>query len=632
VIVKENKMPDDNKVPAPPPGFHPVTQNDDIDLSAGLVPKGVTLDMSKSRPLSPAVTLDLSKSRPIPPPGFHPVDDIDLSAGLVPKQPMVTNSAGETMPADVAARHALTREGNTFNTPDAATGTPWESTAKIGNAVIDAVMGAGKEGLKTIQGGVALANRAAKALDPFDSAAHPTPQIPTPAAAADTETHGFAEGVGGFGENVLEYMSGEELLSGLSKVAKLEKLAQSSPTVSKLLSNTPSIVKKVFGGATKAAIVGGAQGAAKGAAEGDALGGAEAGAAGGAIGGAVGEAAAPGVKALARIFGLGGRTAEEAMVAAGRPSVTEDANYRQALQTAAPRIVDAAKDASLKTVGDFEDLLHNTAQDIRQKEFGPMIQRNAKQMVSAQPVAQNIRSAITDQMREYAPEEAKELEDFAIKFAKDMPLAKAESDLQYFNAQLKKFYRANAVDQNAALKTSGTVAKYEAAADGLRDLIYGRLKELGENAPEDLQKQYGALKTLERTFAKRATVSDRQAPLNLAQVLSMAGGLTEAGGAILAGHPVAALAGAIPIAVSTAAKARNAPESLIRQGVKAMTKEAAPKAPSAVGAAAKTGAAAGGAQAGQWIRMQLSDGSHIESHPEDVDEVKKREPGAKVIQ
>src|SRR5258708_27209567 len=119
-----------------------------------------------------------------------------LPAGAVLKpisQPMVTNSAGETMPADVAARHALTREGKNFNTPDAATGTPWESTAKIGNAVTDAVMGAGKEGLKTIQGGGALANRAAKALDPFDSAAHPTPQIPTPAAPADTETHGFAE-------------------------------------------------------------------------------------------------------------------------------------------------------------------------------------------------------------------------------------------------------------------------------------------------------------------------------------------------------------------------------------------------------------------------------------------------------
>jgi hypothetical protein len=262
-------------------------------------------------------------------------------------------------------------------------------------------------------------------------------------------------------------------------------------------------------------------------------------------------------------------------------------------------------------------------------------------MVSAQPVAANIRSAITDQMREYAPDEAKELEDFAVKFAKDMPLGKAESDLQYFNAQLKKFYKANAVDQSAALKTNGTVAKYEAAADGLRDLIYGRLKELGENAPEDLQRQYGALKTLERTFAKRATVSDRQAPLNLPQVLSLAGGAGEAVSAVMAGHPVAALAGVVPIAVSTAAKMRNAPESLIRQGVKALGEEAAPKGPSAVGSAVKTAVKSGAALGGQtaltepqkseWVKVRATDGNTYAIHPSDLAEAQKRDPGVQLV-
>src|SRR5438045_3788299 len=118
---------------------------------------------------------------------------------------------------------------------------------------------------------------------------------------------------------------------------------------------------------TKSAALGGAQGGIKGAAEGDAVAGAEGGAAGGALGAGVAEVAGPGIKALARVFGLGGLTGEEAMVKAGRPSVTEDLKFRQSLKTAAPRIVEAAKDTPLKTVGDFEDLLHNTAQDIRQK-------------------------------------------------------------------------------------------------------------------------------------------------------------------------------------------------------------------------------------------------------------------------
>src|SRR6267154_1361967 len=153
-----------------------------------------------------------------------------LPAGAVLKpisQPMVTNSVGETMPADVAVRHAKTREGKSLSTPE-VTG-PWASTAKIGNFVEDAVTGVGKEGLKTVQGVTALANKALPA----------GMRIPTLGATAETETHGIAEGVGGLGENIVEFMSGEELLSGLSKVAKLEKLAQASPTIANLVSKSP---------------------------------------------------------------------------------------------------------------------------------------------------------------------------------------------------------------------------------------------------------------------------------------------------------------------------------------------------------------------------------------------------------
>src|SRR6267154_334241 len=441
------------------------------------------------------------------------------------------------------------------------------------------------------------------------------------------ETKGTAETAGKIGENILEFMAGDAALKNLNLGAKFTKLGK----IATLLEEHPVLAKavEIGGNAIRTGAVGGGQTTLHGGTPEEVA----ASAAGGALTSGAIETAGELARPLARIFGLGGLTGEEAMVKAGRPSVTEDAKYRQALTTAAPRIAEAAKDAPLKTVGDFEDLLHNTAQDIRQKEFGPMIQRNAKQMVSAQPVAANIRAAITDQMKEYAPEEAKELEDFAVKFAKDMPLGKAESDLQYFNAQLKKFYKANAVDQNAALKTSGTVAKYEAAADGLRDLIYGRLRELGENAPEDLQQQYGALKTLERTFAKRATVADRQAPLNLPQVLSWAGGLTEAGGAILAGHPVAALAGAIPIAVSTAAKMRNAPESLIRQGVTALGKELTPQIGESLSSrAAKLGAGFAGAQAGRYVPILFSNGETREIHEEDVDKALKQNPGSKVAE
>lgn len=552
-----------------------------------------------------------------------------------PAQEMVTTSAGEVLPADVAARHARSREGRDMGTPSTNFGTSMAT-------------GYAKEATKTLEGLGDLANKVLPS----------SLQIPTSEASINQilpegserqkalkqnqerlQLQGSGEVIGGIGENILEFASGEEALKSLSLAGRLSKLKK----VADVIEEYPRLAKAMHIGTNimRSAAVGGVQGGVKGAEEDQALSGATGGAIGGAVGAGIGEATAPGLKATARILGLGGRTSEEAFVAAGRPSVSEDAGFRKALTTAAPRILEAAKETPLKTVGDFEDLLHDTAQNIRQKEFGPMVERHGDQMVSAQPVADNIRSAITDQMREYAPEQADELETFASKFKKNMPLAKAESDLQYFNAELRKFYKLNAVDQSAALKTSGTVAKYEAAADGLRDLVYGRLKELGENAPEELQKQYGALKNLERVFGKRATVSDRQAPLNLAQVLSLAGGAGEAATALLMGHPLAAIAGAVPIAVSTAAKMRNAPESLVRQGVKALREEAAPKTP-VIGKIAKRAAAALGAIGGQsagdseqdtsgWVPIQTSDGRRFTIHPEDLEEAQRRDPTLKVL-
>ena len=64
------------------------------------------------------------------------------------------------------------------------------------------------------------------------------------------------------------------------------------------------------------------------------------------------ELAGSGITAVKKILGFG-RTSEEAMVAAGRPTDNDGPKFRQALKTAAPTVVDAAEGKSLKSVGDF---------------------------------------------------------------------------------------------------------------------------------------------------------------------------------------------------------------------------------------------------------------------------------------
>ncbi len=87
-----------------------------------------------------------------------------------------------------------------------------------------------------------------------------------------------------------------------------------------------------------------------------------------------------------------------------------------------------------------------------------------------------------------------------------------------------------------------------------------------------------------------------------------------------------------PIAVSTAAKKLNAPESLILQGVKAFGKELTPQIGESLSTrAAKLGAGFTGAQAGAWVRVQTSDKKMWEVHPEDVAELQRRDPTAKIL-
>ena len=68
----------------------------------------------------------------------------------------------------------------------------------------------------------------------------------------------------------------------------------------------------------------------------------------------------------------------------------------------------------------------------------------------------------------------------------------------------------------------------------------------------------------------------------------------------------------------------------------AAAEELTPKVPSTVGPAIKSVApavgGATGAQVGQWVSMILSNGQKIEVHPEDKEELLRRDPGAKVGQ
>jgi phage gp36-like protein len=435
-------------------------------------------------------------------------------------------------------------------------------------------------------------------------------------------------------ENIAEFAAGDEALEGLSKASKLVALAKKYPQVAEVLNMAKEhpILSKIITGGAKAGTVGAAQGLVKGEEEGKPLEGTIGGAVGGTLGGATGATLTDMPLLLARKLGLGGLTSTEAMVKAGRPRVT-DHNFLQSWDRAKPIIANIDKD-SIKTVGDFEDALHNNAKDLWASQVEPLVNKYGTEVVKGKDVATQILNDFTKDNKSAQWQFPKEW-DAAKEISRiysgkgDMPLVEANDALKQLNATLSKYYKMDPVARHAIGMTDGAIKSYESAADALRDQIYGTI-DTGEGTAtgthQALRQQYGALKDLERVFGKRAVVADRAAPLNFQQIL----GATEAASALLAGHPLVAAAGFTP----WVAKARQAPESLIRQGIGAAQREAtgAPAASAVIGKVLGKPVGVVGAEAGQRVSFIASDGSTHSIPADQIETARRIDPGLKVTQ
>ena len=271
------------------------------------------------------------------------------------------------------------------------------------------------------------------------------------------------------------------------------------------------------------------------------------------------------VKGAAKASGIGLSPIEKLVKAAG-PSV-RDANFPQRLETAAPEIARQNAVSPIKSVQDMSDAAHTAANNLWTQRIEPQITRNASQTIDGRQVANGIRNGIDPGSRDLFPEQAAKAEDLASKFDGPLTLTKSNDYLKTLNAQLKGFYKMSPEARAAAGVTDGRISSMEDAASGLRQQMYAKLDSLGETDPAGLRQQYGALKDVQSVFGKRAIVSGRQAPLNLAQMIAIAGGAGEGASQLLAGHPAAAAAGAVPIAATTLMKYLNSPDSLARRGV-----------------------------------------------------------------
>ena len=475
-----------------------------------------------------------------------------------------------------------------------------------------------------------------------------------------TETHGAAEAVGSGLEGLTEFAAGDEALEAIAKGAKIVAMAKKFPAVAHALemAEKSKTLSKIMTGAGKGAVVGGAQGVVKGAAEGKAAEEGAAGAVGGGLGGGLGESASELAGIVAKRFGVGTTAVEDAT--RGIKPKKGNRNFAEKFQTAAPRMDAEAAISKPESVEDWAD----TAKDARKKlwdtEIQPLVNEHKDVPLDGDAIANRIRAAIPDTMKQYSPAEAKKIEDVANQFvsrgqqgstsmappAQNTFVGNAEEALEHYNALVSKtgYWEKSPSVRAALLKTDGELAGNMATADAIRDELYSKLDEFekmrvqgqptypAQGGPaatvparniQQLKKEYGALRNVEDEIRGRINVVGGQSPTSLKETVGLITGIGQGGwaGAGMAGLPIIE-------------KVANTPE---RQIARAVQKAARPGEEGVISKAVGKGREAAGdvgAQVGAAIPrvyFQSSDGQTHSVPADQLHEALKIDPKLTIV-
>ena len=377
-----------------------------------------------------------------------------------------------------------------------------------------------------------------------------------------TETHGTAEAVGSGLEGLAEFAAGDEALEGIAKGAKIVAMAKKFPAVAQALemAEKSKTLSKIMSSAGKGAIVGGVQGAVKGASEGKAVEEGLVGAAGGGVGGGLGESASALAGIVAKRFGVGTTAVEEATT--GIKPRKRNFKFAENFQTAAPRMDAEATAIKPETIEDWADTAKAARQKLWDTEIQPLVDQHKDVPLDGDAIANRIRAAIPDTMKQYSPAEAKKIEDLANQWtsgggmghqamavpAHNTFVGNAEKALEHYNALVGKtgYWEKSPSVRADLMKTDGELAGNMATANAIRDELYGKLDEFekmrvqgqptypAQGVPaatvparniQQLKKEYGALRNVEDEIRGRINVAGGQSNMSLTEGIGLITGL-----------------------------------------------------------------------------------------------------------
>jgi hypothetical protein len=592
------------------------------------VPAGVTLEpvpQNNSQPsrvtgVPPGVTLEpVSTTRPVSKPGAPLTESEAANSNYATNQsktavPMETSTLGSVY-------HSLEKGNETSADPRAHAAAEYGKRVQAGlDAANRGEITASGVGLGAVKGGLETAHtvgRVANAATGDSISALPTSfQEPKSLEAANT-----SEKIGKVGENILEFMAGDEALKSLGVGAKFTKLGK----IASLLEEHPLLAKavEIGGNVIRTGTVTGSQTLAHGGTPEEAL---ESGAVGGVAGEAVGEAVPFVARKLGGVLEKYAPDFVNSLLKTKKGSFLYGKNPGQA-------IIDESLNApkSLTLAGQLENLHgqletagENLDSQIKQALSDPKVAAKKQDVVptihnTIEAAKQNVVGQTGIDTKAYL-EELNKLEDNILtKYDTDGNVIGNVKGARLSPAEISDVKKS--IGKSTQWKINPTDPQYQIKSyvNNTRRQIYGQLADAVEQAAPEvgaLNRRYAnvieAQGLLENRIAQEHGTGGFTAALRKGE---WATGL----GAILSGHPYVG----VPLLANRVA--RSVPGRVLEsKGASAAGKAMQAPVVKDIFEGTKPFVGTG-------VRVLLSTGHEAEVHPEELEELQKRDPGAKVL-
>lgn len=259
---------------------------------------------------------------------------------------------------------------------------------------------------------------------------------------------------------------------------------------------------------------------------------------------------------------------EQAATKAFRPRNSKS-NWNQEISSALPDMRRAADQQGLDldnmTLSDALNTAGAAKKDVWAEYEQNHLDPASPVQVSTQPVADAMRSKVSDRMNEQNPGMAKKIDRLASTYDnRVLTVGDLQDRVSQLNNELRSIEAKYVTDKRAAKLSPSNAYKF-AERDTLRGLLDDTLEQTGGEGGADLRKRWGALNSVEDAISRRIPVAERANPVSLTKIFEMLQGPGRIVRGVFGGGPADVAMGLFNTKAMMNAEKMNNPDWLTQQ-------------------------------------------------------------------